>query len=95
MNQHQLQGPALPTWQLWLAKMLRYLGYAWVVAVILYGFWIGFDIAVLGGEGLLLKSGYGDVYLLALVALPGLGLAKLAKHLDGRAPLDSWIDRDR
>ena len=47
MNQHQLQGPALPTWQLWLAKMLRYLGYAWVVAVILYGFWIGFDIAVL------------------------------------------------
>ncbi len=65
-----------------IGLMLKMIGWAWVGIVILFGLWEGFLGAFFNAPGLLGQPGqYGDIYILALVALPGLVLIWLGKKL--------------
>ncbi len=65
-----------------IGLLLKIIGWTWVGIVILFGLWEGFLGAFFNASGLLGQPGqYGDIYILALVALPGLVLIWLGKKL--------------
>ena len=67
-----------------IGLLLKIIGWAWLGIVILFGLWEGFLGAFFDAPGPLGKPGqYGDIYILALVALPGLGLIWFGKKLRG------------
>jgi hypothetical protein len=63
-------------------RILKGIGYAWCVAVVVayLGHWLWSE----HGGGLLFQSGFGDMWLIALAGLPGVGLIKLAKSMVNR-----------
>ncbi len=73
-----------------IGLLLKVIGWTWVGIVILFGLWEGFLGAFFDAPGLLGQPGqYGDIYILALVALPGLGLIWLGKKLRGESSAPS------
>jgi hypothetical protein len=46
-------------------------GIAWMGILIAIGAWLGFSQLFLDGSGILFKSGFGDIWILAILALPG------------------------
>ena len=58
-------------------KVLEFLGYAWCVAVVV-GYLAYWMLSEHGG-GIFSQSGFGEVWLIALACLPGVGLIKLSK----------------
>lgn len=57
-------------------KVLRFLGYAWCVAVV--AAYIGYWLTSEHGGGIFSRSGWGEIWLIGLACLPGIGLIKLA-----------------
>ena len=57
-------------------KALRVIGYAWCVAVVLgyLAIWLTSE----HGGGIFSQSGFGEVWLIAVACLPGVGLIKFA-----------------
>jgi hypothetical protein len=64
-----------------IASALRYIGYGWIATVALYGIWLGLRQMFFNEPGLIFASGMGDVYVLTLIALPGIGLVGLSGKL--------------
>lgn len=60
--------------RLYLARLAQILGYAWIAVVVAFGAYVGFMGVFFRMPGLLNQEGYGDIYVLALVASPGLAL---------------------
>ena len=54
---------------MWLAAKI--IGAAWIAAVVTFGVWLGFAGVFMGVGGLIFESGYGDIWILAIVAVPG------------------------
>lgn len=59
-----------------MRKVAKYIGGAWLAVVIALGVWLGFSGAFLNVPGLVFQDGYGDIWILALVAAPGYFLWK-------------------
>ena len=73
-----------------IGLMLKMIGWIWVGIVILFGLWEGFFGAFFDAPGLWGQPGqYGDIYILALAALPGLGLIWLGKKHRGESAASS------
>ena len=64
-----------------LGRSAKLLGYVWVGLVVAFGAYLGFMGMFFRAPGLLNQEGYGDIYILALVAAPGLGLIWLGNRL--------------
>lgn len=64
-----------------IERALRYVGYGWIAIVALYGVWLGFRQMFFNEPGLIFTSGIGDIYVLALIASPGIGLVALSGKL--------------
>lgn len=63
------------------AKALKVMGTAWSVLVVLgyLAMWLFSE----HGGGLFSQDGWGEVWLIALICLPGVGLIKLADRMSG------------
>ena len=59
-----------------VATALRMFGYIWLGLVVAFGVW------QLNAHHLIFETGYGDVYLLLLLAVPGLAVVALANQMD-------------
>ena len=59
-----------------MQQTLRMFGYIWIGLVIAFGVW------QLHAPHLIFESGYGDAYLLLLLAVPGLAVVALANQMD-------------
>jgi hypothetical protein len=57
-------------------KALRFIGYGWCVAIVLVylGYWLTSD----HGGGIFSQGGWGEIWLIAVACLPGVGLIKFA-----------------
>jgi len=64
-----------------IAGALRYIGFGWIAVVVLYGVWLGFRQLFFNEPGLIFASGIGDIYVLLLIAAPGIGLVALSGKL--------------
>ena len=49
----------------------KIIGAAWIAAVVTFGGWLGFAGVFVGVGCLIFESGYGDIWILAIVAVPG------------------------
>ena len=49
----------------------KIIGAAWIAAVVTFGGWLGFAGVCMGVVCLILESGCGDIWILAIVAVPG------------------------
>jgi len=46
-------------------------GIAWMGAMVALGAWLGISQLHFGGSGILFESGFADIWILAICALPG------------------------
>jgi hypothetical protein len=58
-------------------RFLKYLGYGWCAAVVT-GYFTIWMTSEYGG-GILSKSGFGEIWLIAFACLPGVALIKIAE----------------
>lgn len=64
-----------------VATLVRVLGYAWIGLVVAFGVYLGIGGAFLHMPGLLNQEGYGDIWILTLMASPGLALVWLSNRM--------------
>lgn len=57
-----------------MRQLLKWFGIAWMALAIAYGVWLGVTGLLFDAPGILFQSGFGDIWILALAALPGYGL---------------------
>jgi len=54
-----------------MRKIAWGLGFFWMVALVAVGVWHGFMQLFFGWGGILFQSGFADIWILAIFALPG------------------------
>ena len=54
------------------------IGVSWMAIVIGYGIWLGVTQAFMDTPGIFFQSGFGDIWILAIAAIPGYALWKWA-----------------
>lgn len=64
-----------------LASIVRAIGYIWIGLVVVFGVYLGVGGAFLRMPGLLNQEGYGDIWVLMLIASPGLALVWLGNRV--------------
>lgn len=60
---------------------VRAVGIAWIAIVVAFGIYVGFMGVFFRAPGLLTEGGYGDIWLLALIASPGMALVWLGNKM--------------
>ncbi len=59
-----------------MRKVAWAIGFLWMWAMAAIGLWLGFGGSFLDGGGILFESSYGDIWILAILAVPGFFLWK-------------------
>lgn len=73
-----------------VASLIRIIGCIWIGLVVAFGVYLGVGGAFLHMPGLLNQQGYGDIWVLTLVASPGMALVWLGNRM---APLPNEVPR--
>ena len=66
-----------------MRKVAWGIGILWMGAMVAIGVWLGFAGLFLDMAGILFESGYGDIWILAIGALPGYFLWKWGSAAEG------------
>ena len=73
-----------------VASLIRAIGFIWIGLVVTFGVYLGVGGAFLHIPGLLNQQGYGDIWVLTLIASPGMALVWLGNRT---APLPNGVPR--
>ena len=54
-----------------MRRVAMAIGILWMGALVVVGLWLGFGGLFFGVSGIVFKSGFGDIWILAIYGIPG------------------------